>query len=119
MDRELLRNYRHFCRRLRRSFTDEYELIQTRHIGAFAIEVGANEVEYQASPSTGGFVYVQFANPFPRPPKVFAQDRLANGSASAVTVSEITNTGFRLLARTTSNSSAGRTEINWMAILVN
>lgn len=79
------------------------------------IKTGTVQVEYQANNTSGGFVNVTFDTPFTNTPIVFAQDLLANGSVSSVTVSKVTNTGFRVLARTTNNSSSGTATINWLA----
>lgn len=80
------------------------------------IKTGTVKVEYQANNTSGGFANVTFDTPFTNTPIVFAQDLLANGSVSSVTVSKVTTTGFRVLARTTNNSSAGTATINWLAI---
>lgn len=79
------------------------------------IKTGTVQVEYQANNTSGGFVNVKFNTPFTNTPIVFAQDLLANGSVSSVTVSKVTNTGFRVLARTTNNSSSGTANVNWLA----
>lgn len=79
------------------------------------IKTGTVKVEYQANNTPGGFVNVKFDTPFTNTPIVFAQDLLANGSVSSVTVSKVTNTGFRVLARTTNNSSSGTATVNWLA----
>lgn len=79
------------------------------------IKTGTVQVEYQANNTSGGFVNVAFDTPFTNTPIVFAQDLLANGSVSSVTVSKVTNTGFRVLARTTNNSSSGTATVNWLA----
>ena len=79
------------------------------------IKTGTVKVEYQANNTSGGFVNVTFDTPFTNTPIVFAQDLLTNGSVSSVTVSKVTTTGFRVLARTTNNSSAGTATINWLA----
>lgn len=79
------------------------------------IKTGTVRVEYQANNTPGGFVNVTFDTPFTNTPIVFAQDLLANGSVSSVTVSKVTNTGFRVLARTTNNSSSGTATVNWLA----
>lgn len=79
------------------------------------IKTGTVKVEYQANNTSGGFANVTFDTPFTNTPIVFAQDLLANGSVSSVTVSKVTTTGFRVLARTTNNSSAGTATINWLA----
>ena len=79
------------------------------------IKIGTVKVEYQANNTSGGFVNVTFDTPFTNTPVVFAQDLLANGSVSSVTVSKVTTTGFRVLARTTNNSSAGTANVNWLA----
>lgn len=79
------------------------------------IKTGTVKVEYQANNTSGGFVNVTFDTPFTNTPIVFAQDLLANGSVSSVTVSKVTNTGFRVLARTTNNSSSGTATVNWLA----
>ena len=79
------------------------------------IKTGTVKVEYQASNTSGGFVAVTFDTPFAHTPIVFAQDLLANGSVSSVTVSKVTTTGFRVLARTSNSSSAGTGTVNWLA----
>lgn len=79
------------------------------------IKTGTVQVEYQANNTSGGFANVTFDAPFTNTPVVFAQDLLANGSVSSVTVSKVTTTGFRVLARTTNSSSAGTATINWLA----
>lgn len=79
------------------------------------IKTGTVRVEYQANNTSGGFANVTFNTPFKNTPIVFAQDLLANGSVSSVTVSKVTTTGFRVLARTTNNSPAGTATINWLA----
>lgn len=79
------------------------------------IKTGTVRVEYQANNTSGGFVNVTFDIPFTNTPIVFAQDLLGNGSVSSVTVSKVTNTGFRVLARTTNNSSSGTATVNWLA----
>ena len=79
------------------------------------IKIGTVKVEYQANNTSGGFVNVTFDTPFKNTPVVFAQDLLANGSVSSVTVSKVTTTGFRVLARTTNNSSSGTATVNWLA----
>lgn len=79
------------------------------------LKTGTVKVEYQANNTSGGFVNVTFDTPFTNTPIVFAQDLLANGSVSSVTVSKVTNTGFRVLARTTNNSSSGTATVNWLA----
>lgn len=79
------------------------------------IKTGTVKVEYQANNTSGGFVNVTFDTPFTNTPIVFAQDLLANGSVSSVTVSKVSNTGFRVLARTTNNSSSGTANVNWLA----
>ena len=79
------------------------------------IKIGTVKVEYQANNTSGGFVNVTFDTPFKNTPVVFAQDLLANGSVSSVTVSKVTTTGFRVLARTTNNSSSGTANVNWLA----
>ena len=79
------------------------------------IKIGTVKVEYQANNTSGGFVNVTFDTPFKNTPVVFAQDLLSNGSVSSVTVSKVTTTGFRVLARTTNNSSAGTANVNWLA----
>lgn len=79
------------------------------------IKTGTVKVEYQANGTGGGFVNVTFDTPFAHVPVVFAQDVLGNGSVSSLTVSNVTTTGFRVLARTTNNSSAGTTTVNWLA----
>ena len=79
------------------------------------IKTGTVQVEYQANGTGGGFVNVTFDTPFAHTPVVFSQDVLGNGSVSSLTVSNVTTTGFRVLARTTNNSSAGTTTVNWLA----
>lgn len=79
------------------------------------IKTGTVKVEYRSNNTSGGFVNVTFDTPFVNTPIVFAQDLLANGSVSSVTVSKVTTTGFRVLARTTNNSSSGTATVNWLA----
>ena len=79
------------------------------------IKTGTVKVEYQANGTGGGFANVTFDTPFTHAPIVFAQDVLGNGSVSSLTVSNVTTTGFRVLARTTNNSSAGTATVNWLA----
>ena len=79
------------------------------------IKTGTVQVEYQANGTGGGFANVTFDTPFAHAPVVFAQDVLGNGSVSSLTVSNVTTTGFRVLARTTNNSSAGTATVNWLA----
>lgn len=79
------------------------------------IKTGTVQVEYQANNTPGGFANVTFDTPFTNTPIVFAQDLLANGSVSSLTVSKVTNTGFRVLARTTNNTSSGTATVNWLA----
>ena len=79
------------------------------------IKTGTVRVEYQANNTPGGFANVTFDTPFTNTPVVFAQDLLANGSVSSVTVSKVTTAGFRVLARTTNNSSSGTATVNWLA----
>ena len=79
------------------------------------IKTGTAQVEYQANGTGGGFVDVTFDTPFAHAPVVFAQDVLGNGSVSSLTVSNVTTTGFRVLARTTNNSSSGTATVNWLA----
>lgn len=79
------------------------------------IKTGTVQVEYQANNTPGGFANVTFDTPFTNTPIVFAQDLLANGSVSSLTVSKVTNTGFRVLARTTNNVSSGTATVNWLA----
>ena len=79
------------------------------------IKTGTVRVEYQANNTPGGFANVTFDTPFKNTPVVFAQDLLANGSVSSVTVSKVTTAGFRVLARTTNNSSSGTGTVNWLA----
>lgn len=78
------------------------------------IERGTETVTYQASPSTGGFVGVQFSRTHKTPPMVFAQDVLRTGAVGSVSVSKVTTTGFELLARTTGNAVTGTVE--WIAL---
>lgn len=91
-------------------------MIQARHLASILVERGSTNVVYQADGSTGGFANVTFSHTFSVVPMVIAQDRLANGRTSSVTVSEVTKTGFRLLARNSSGSSAGDAEVSWIAI---
>ena len=79
------------------------------------IKTGTVRVEYQANNTPGGFANVTFDTPFTNTPVVFAQDLLANGSVSSLTISKVTNTGFRVLARTTNNVSSGTATVNWLA----
>lgn len=79
------------------------------------IKTGTVQVEYQASNTAGGFAAVTFDTPFKNTPVVFAQDLLSNGSVSSVTVSLVTTTGFRVLARTSNPSSSGTATVNWLA----
>lgn len=79
------------------------------------IKTGAVQVEYQGNGTGGGFVNVTFDTPFIHTPVVFAQDVSSNGSVSSLTVSNVTTTGFRALARTTLNQSSGTTSVNWLA----
>ena len=79
------------------------------------IKTGTVQVEYQANNTPGGFANVTFDTPFTNTPVVFAQDLLANGSVSSLTISKVTNTGFRVLARTTNNVSSGTATVNWLA----
>ena len=79
------------------------------------IKTGTVQVEYQANNTPGGFVAVTFDTPFKNTPVVFAQDLLSNGSVSSVTVSNVTTTGFRVLARTANPSSSGTAAVNWLA----
>lgn len=79
------------------------------------IKIGTVKVEYQANNTPGGFANVTFDTPFTNTPIVFAQDLLANGSVSSLTVSKVSKTGFRVLARTTNNSSSGTATVNWLA----
>ena len=79
------------------------------------IKTGTAKVEYQANGTGGGFVNVTFDTPFTHTPVVFAQDLLSNGQVSSVTVSQVTTTGFRILARSTLNQSSGAAAVNWLA----
>ena len=79
------------------------------------IKTGTVQVEYQANGTGGGFVNVTFDTPFAHAPVVFAQDLLSNGQVSSVTVSNVTATGFRVLARSTLNQSSGIGTVNWLA----
>lgn len=79
------------------------------------IKTGAVRVEYQANGTGGGFVNVTFDTPFTHTPVVFAQDLLGNGQVSSVTVSNVTTTGFKVLARSTLNQSSGTAAVNWLA----
>lgn len=79
------------------------------------IKTGTVQVEYQANGTGGGFVNVTFDTPFTHTPVVFAQDLLSNGQVSSVTVSNVTTTGFRVLARSTLNQSSGTAAVNWLA----
>ena len=79
------------------------------------VKIGTVRVEYQAANTAGGFVAVTFDAPFANTPIVFAQDILSNGSVSSVTISDVTVTGFRALARTSNSSSAGTATVNWIA----
>ena len=79
------------------------------------IKTGTVQVEYQANGTGGGFVNVTFDTPFTHTPVVFAQDVLSNGQVSSVTVSNVTTTGFRVLARSTLNQSSGIGTVNWLA----
>ena len=79
------------------------------------IKTGTGQVEYQANGTGGGFVNVTFDTPFTHTPVVFAQDLLSNGQVSSVTVSNVTTTGFRVLARSTLNQSSGTAAVNWLA----
>ena len=79
------------------------------------IKTGTAQVEYQGNGTGGGFVNVTFDTPFAHTPVVFAQDVLGNGSVSSLTVSNVTTTGFRILARSTNSQSSGTTSVNWLA----
>ena len=79
------------------------------------IKTGTVQVEYQANTSSGGFVNVTFDTPFAHTPVVFAQDVLSNGAVSSLTVSKVTTTGFRVLARSTNSQSSGMASVNWLA----
>lgn len=79
------------------------------------IKTGTVQVEYQVNGTAGGFVNVTFDTPFAHAPVVFAQDLLSNGQVSSVTVSQVTATGFRVLARSTLNQSSGTAAVNWLA----
>ena len=79
------------------------------------IKTGTVQVEYQANGTGGGFANVTFDTPFAHAPIVFAQDLLSNGQVSSVTVSQVTATGFRVLARSTLNQSSGTAAVNWLA----
>lgn len=78
------------------------------------IERGTATITYQASPSSGGFVGVKFSRTHKTPPMVFAQDVLRTGAIGSVSVSNVTTTGFELLARTTSDAVTGT--IEWIAL---
>lgn len=82
-------------------------------------KTGTASVTYQADNSPGGFVQVTFDTPFQNTPVVFAQDNMSNGRVSSLTVSNITTTGFRLLARTSSSQNSGVANIVWVAISPN
>ena len=79
------------------------------------IKTGTVQVEYQANGTGGGFVNVTFDTPFAHAPIVLAQDLLANGQVSSLTVSNVTATGFSVLARSALNQSAGIRTVNWLA----
>lgn len=79
------------------------------------VQIGTAQVEYQANSTAGGFVSVTFDTPFTHAPVVFAQDLLGNGDVSSLTVSNVTTTGFRLLARCMRSSSSGTATVNWIA----
>ena len=79
------------------------------------IKTGTVQVEYQGNGTGGGFVNVTFDTPFAHTPVVFAQDVLGNGSVSSLTVSNVTTTGFRILARSTNSQSSGTASVNWLA----
>lgn len=79
------------------------------------VQMGTAQVEYQANSTAGGFVAVTFDTPFTHTPVVFAQDRIGNGYVSSLTVSDVTTTGFRLLARCMYSSSSGAATVNWIA----
>ena len=79
------------------------------------IKTGTVQVEYQANGTGGGFANVTFDTPFAHAPVVFAQDLLSNGQVSSLTVSNVTATGFRVLARSTLNQSSGTANVNWLA----
>lgn len=79
------------------------------------IKTGTAQVEYQANSTAGGFVAVAFDTPFAYTPVVFAQDILGNGYVSSLTVSNVTTTGFMLLARCVYSSSSGTATVNWIA----
>lgn len=81
------------------------------------IQTGSANVAYQANTTGGGFTEVTFPVAFSSIPKVFAQDLLANGYVSSLSVSNVTTTGFRLLARTT-GADAGTANVNWIAFLL-
>lgn len=78
------------------------------------VQTGSANVPYQANTTGGGFTEVTFPVAFSSVPKVFAQDLLANGYVSSLSVSNVTTTGFRLLARTT-GTDAGTANVNWIA----
>lgn len=79
------------------------------------VKSGTASVEYQSDSSSGGFSQVSFPVAFAHVPVVLAQDILANGKVSSLTVSGVTESGFSLLARTTGSSSAGTTTVSWIA----
>ena len=79
------------------------------------IKTGTVQVEYQANGTGGGFANVTFDTPFAHAPVVFAQDLLSNGQVSSLTVSNVTVTGFRVLARSTLNQSSETANVNWLA----
>lgn len=79
------------------------------------VQTGTAQVEYQSNSTAGGFVAVTFDTPFTHTPVVFAQDVLGNGYVSSLSVSDVTTTGFKLLARCMYSSSSGTATVNWIA----
>lgn len=80
------------------------------------IKTGTATVAYQGDNSAGGFVEIKFDKAFTNKPVVFAQDILGNGRVSSLSASNVSTTGFRLLARNAGSSSAGSQTVNWLAI---
>jgi hypothetical protein len=83
------------------------------------IKTGTATVNYQQDNSSGGFVGVTFDTPFTNTPIVFAQDALVNGRVGSLSVSGVTTSGFRLLARNAGSASGGSLTVNWIAISLN
>jgi hypothetical protein len=83
------------------------------------IKTGTATVNYQQDNSGGGFVGVTFDTPFTNTPIVFAQDVLSTGRVGSLTVSGVTTSGFRLLARNAGSASSGSLTVNWIAISLN